>query len=183
MEEDKYKAALERAKSAIKECGGNVGRIKMIESIFPELTGDMDEQSRKWILEYLYDGLRKADEQFEGQFKAAIAYLEKLKDFDKQLEEAYKTADEVQYKRGYDAAMREITCTEREADAKTIRELQERINELTHLPMTKKSDKDWSEEDERLMCRTITALSALEGFTTFHQEVAAWLKDVKQRLS
>lgn len=93
MEENKYKAALERAKSAIKECGGNVGRIKMIESIFPELAGDMDEQSRKWILEYLYDGLRKADKQFEGQFKAAIAYLEKLEDIDKRLE--------VQYKRGY----------------------------------------------------------------------------------
>lgn len=80
MEENKYKAALERAKSAIKECGGNVGRIKMIESIFSdELWESEDEQHRKWIIEYLYDGLRKSDEQFKGQFKAAIAWLEKQK--------------------------------------------------------------------------------------------------------
>lgn len=36
-----------------------------------------DEQHRKWILEYLYDGLRKSDEQFKDQFKSAITWLEK----------------------------------------------------------------------------------------------------------
>lgn len=36
-----------------------------------------DEQHRKWILECLYDGLRKTDEQFREQFKSAIAWLEK----------------------------------------------------------------------------------------------------------
>ena len=36
-----------------------------------------DEKHRKWILEYLYDGLQKSDEQFKGQFKCAIAWLEK----------------------------------------------------------------------------------------------------------
>lgn len=41
----------------------------------PEL--NEDEQSKKWILEYLYDGLRKSDEQFKCQFKAAISWLEK----------------------------------------------------------------------------------------------------------
>lgn len=39
-----------------------------------------DERTRKWILEYLYDGLRKADEQFKGQFKSAIEWLEKQKE-------------------------------------------------------------------------------------------------------
>ena len=43
----------------------------------PELIESEDEQHRKFILEYLYDGLRKSDEQFKGQFKAAIAWLEK----------------------------------------------------------------------------------------------------------
>ena len=38
-----------------------------------------DEQSKKWILEYLHDGLRKSDEQFKGQFKAAITWLNNLK--------------------------------------------------------------------------------------------------------
>ena len=39
-----------------------------------------DEIHRKWILEYLYDGLRKADEQFKDHFKSAIDWLEKQKD-------------------------------------------------------------------------------------------------------
>lgn len=45
--------------------------------VFPELKESEDEQHRKWILEYLYDGFRKSDEQFKDQFKCAIAWLEK----------------------------------------------------------------------------------------------------------
>ena len=50
--EKKYKAALERAKSAIKECGNNLGRIKMIESIFPELKESEDERIRKALIRF-----------------------------------------------------------------------------------------------------------------------------------
>lgn len=50
---------------------------EMLETIFPELKESEDEQHRKWILEYLYDGFRKSDEQFKDQFKCAIAWLEK----------------------------------------------------------------------------------------------------------
>lgn len=38
-----------------------------------------DEQHRKWILEYLYDGLRRSDKRFTDQFKSAIAWLNNLK--------------------------------------------------------------------------------------------------------
>ena len=48
--ENRYKEALERAKSAIKECGDNVGRIKMIESIFPELAESEDERMLKELI-------------------------------------------------------------------------------------------------------------------------------------
>lgn len=41
---------------------------------------DEDEIHRKWILEYLYNGLRKSDEQFKDQFKSAISWLEKQKE-------------------------------------------------------------------------------------------------------
>ena len=50
-----------------------------LEVLIPELAESEDERHRKWILEYLYDGLRKTDEQFKDHFKAAIAYLEKQK--------------------------------------------------------------------------------------------------------
>lgn len=46
-------------------------------TLIPELKESEDEQHRKWILEYLYDGLRKSDEQFKDQFKCAIEWFEK----------------------------------------------------------------------------------------------------------
>jgi len=71
--EKKYKNALEWARQVM---NGKTGFIrKEVEEIFPELKESEDEQHRKWILEYLYDGLRKSDEQFKDQFKSAIAWL------------------------------------------------------------------------------------------------------------
>lgn len=107
MEENKYEAALERAKSAIKECGDNVGRIKMIESIFPELAESKEENIRKSILMMFKKALPDVFNRYGMNKNDAIAYMEKLKDIDKKLEDAYKTADEVQYNRGYQDAMDE----------------------------------------------------------------------------
>lgn len=78
--EQKYKDALERAKKWY--YAPNADKMptyanRIIKEIFPELKESEDEQSKKWILEYLHDGLRKTDEQFKGQFKTAIAWLEK----------------------------------------------------------------------------------------------------------
>lgn len=70
-----------------------------LATLIPELAESEDEMSRKWILEYLYDGLRKADEQFKDHFKAAIAYLEKQKEREDKLYE--KTKDRF-YKEGVD---------------------------------------------------------------------------------
>lgn len=70
-----YKDALNRAKSAIEECGNNQGRITMIESIFPELKEPDDEKIRKQIISFLkefeYDHYRNLD------FSSWIAWLEK----------------------------------------------------------------------------------------------------------
>ena len=46
----------------------------------PELKESEDEMHRKWILEYLYDGLRKANEEFKDHFKLAIDWFEKQKE-------------------------------------------------------------------------------------------------------
>lgn len=51
----------------------------VLEDILPQLRESEDEMHRKWILEYLYDGLRKADEQFKDHFKSAIDWLERKK--------------------------------------------------------------------------------------------------------
>ena len=71
--EKKYKEALDRAKEKYSACS----EPALLEYIFPELKESEDEQSKNWILEYLYDGLRRTDEQFKDEFKAAIAWLEK----------------------------------------------------------------------------------------------------------
>lgn len=70
-----YDEAIKRAKEINNEQKAQPFDVML--KVFPELKESEDEKSKKWILEYLYDGLRKSDEQFEGQFKAAIAWLEK----------------------------------------------------------------------------------------------------------
>ena len=77
--EKAYREALEKAKRALYcDDKGYVETDKdLIMSLFPELKESKDEQSKEWILEYLRDGLQKSDEQFKGQFKAAINWLEK----------------------------------------------------------------------------------------------------------
>lgn len=105
MEENKYKAALERAKSAIKECGGNVGRIKMIESIFSdELWESEEEQTRKQLLDFVQ---RNTLASYSDRDKW-VAYLEKMKDFDKKLEQAYKANNDEIFNYGYKAAKAEL---------------------------------------------------------------------------
>lgn len=113
MEENKYEEALERAKSAIKECGDNLGRIKMIESIFPELAEPKEENIRKCILMMFKNAVPDIFNRYGMNKDDAIAYLEKLKDFDKKLEQAYKNGDGVFFKKGYDTGYVEGTAAAR----------------------------------------------------------------------
>lgn len=62
--EKAYKDALERAKSVIKECGDNKGRITMIESIFPELAVSEDERIRKELIELIAKHCGKTCEMY-----------------------------------------------------------------------------------------------------------------------
>jgi len=86
-----YDEALEKAKIEINTKG--IGEtVDLCEQLFPQLTESEDERTRKWILEYLYDGLRKSDEQFKEQFKDAIAWLEKQKE-----QKQAQTSEEKEY--------------------------------------------------------------------------------------
>ena len=79
--EKKYKKALDIARKCHDTTMWLDERV-MLKEMFPELAMSDDKKSKNWILEYLYDGLRKSDEQFKGQFKAAITWLEKQGDTD-----------------------------------------------------------------------------------------------------
>jgi len=101
----KYEQALERAKKEYKNHEAFKGFCEMLVYIFPELKESEDERIRKALIQYIkynvsvISGWRKEE---------LIAWLEKQKDYEDELEKAYKTADEVQYRRGYEAAKREF---------------------------------------------------------------------------
>ena len=94
----KYEDALERAR---RMCAMPIDKATM-EYVFPELK-DNDERIRKAIIAHMH--IVKSVNGVD--VSEILAWLEKVKDFDKQLEKAYKTADEVQYNRGYQDAMEE----------------------------------------------------------------------------
>ena len=110
MEEDykkKYEEALERAK--VINSGTN--NYNIVTEIFPELKESEDERIRKEIICYLDREITLSN--FGGDiatFKKWIAWLEKQdpKKHEEELEKAYKCADEVQYRKGYEDAKREI---------------------------------------------------------------------------
>jgi len=75
---DRYEEALARAKQAIKDCGDNEGRKKMIFGIFPVLAESEDERIRKHIIEILN---RLSPCHWDGNEKSkCLAYLEKHKE-------------------------------------------------------------------------------------------------------
>ena len=101
---DKYDEALKTATQWIKD--GCTDKEKIcLECVFPELREIEDERIRKWILEYLYDGLRKTDEEFKEQFKVSIAWLEKHK---VNTEGDFGRGYDCGYQAGYAVAMNEM---------------------------------------------------------------------------
>ena len=112
-----------------------------VEHAFPQLAESEDEKARKWILEYLYDGLRKADDQFKEQFKSAIAWLEKQKDLAAIPDELVKN-----YKLFCANARREVAVLINAING--INEQKEQ-NNATLQEAFEKSKKDFSLEEKR----------------------------------
>lgn len=123
--EKKYKEANDKV---VARFGTNVAK-----EIFADLYESEDENVRKWLLNLVqslpdkglifssYDDIEK---------EKVLAWLEKQdpKKHEEELEKAYKTADEVQYKRGYEDAVKD---TEKQGEQKPA----------------------WSEEDKEMLGR------------------------------
>lgn len=147
---EKYEMALERAKNLHKDAidmGENI-RAKQCEIIFPELKEESeDEKVRKEIVEYLKKNLRLE----------WATWLEKQdpKKHEEELEKAYKTADKVQYRRGYEAATKEM---EKQGEQKPV----------------------WSEDDELSLYDTKEAIiNYWHGQS--QEDLLEWLKSLKLR--
>ena len=99
---EKYEQALEKAKVI----NPGTADYEVAVKIFPELKKSEDEEIRYYLIEFvkINDGVNIPP----YYAKKALAWLEKQKDHEDELERAYKCADEVQYRKGYEAAKREF---------------------------------------------------------------------------
>ena len=205
--EQKYKEALKAAIAAHKDEDRHLKAT--LERIFPELKESEDVQHRKFILEYLYDGLRKSDEQFKGQFKCAINWLEK------QGEKQQKTPIWKHWKDGiagngegkpiylikYGHTYSLSSCLCFECNYIKLSELDKLMLEKQEISYTKKDvddayvegmafakyelekqceqKTDWSEEDENYLNTTIAYLKDANEFKKTAEKCITWLNSLR----
>jgi len=118
---EKYNRLLDAIKELQKANPSDDGIQNWINDNVHELKESEDEQHRKWILEYLYDGLRKSDEQFKDQFKSAIAWLEK---------QGEKSQDASYSKFDFNDVLALQCCLETVKKVQEDTELYEKLNQL-----------------------------------------------------
>ena len=138
--------------------------IEVLEKAFPELKESEDEQHCKWILEYLYDGLRKSDEQFKDHFKAAIAWLEKQGEH-ANFRNKIQIGDKVT--RNKDGVLVNLS------QLKRVAKKDEKQGE--------QKPAAWSEEDEDIL-NTIINHFKVDIECTDEDDMVRWLKSLKERV-
>lgn len=143
----KYEDALERARQ-VHNTNMDENK-KSIEYIFPELKESEDEKVRKWLIDWA--NTVHWSEQFSVTKEQVLAWLENVYTED-DINRAYKCADEVQYRKGYEDAKKEL---EKQGEQKPA----------------------WSEEDEGMCIFTIKILNAFH-----YRDNANWLKSLKERM-
>ena len=165
---EKYEQALERCKEEFNfnNLAYSHEEIKQkLKHVFPELKESEDERIRKEILN-VFKQLDECTTICGRNYDYAkwIAWLEKQDPnrLEKEIELAYKTADEMQYKRGYEDAKREIESEDEQNSA------------------------EWGEEDENLLKLSLENLTELKHwFGEKYGKVGdciSWLKSLKQRM-
>lgn len=167
--EKAYKETLKRARISRQQLLDIGEEAIEIEHIFPELVESEDEQHSKWILEYLYDGLRKSDEQFKGQFNSAISWLEKQKPIN------------IDYENAFDEFISHIP--EKDPDSSNSLYTYEDIEAAIKFGIQwhKQQKPAWSEEDEKI-CEKLLFLMEEENSIEYWEGCYEWLKSLKDRL-
>lgn len=117
--EKAYTNAVARAKQAIKDCGDNEGRKRMIEEIFPELA-ESDEKIRKEIIKHLRLEIETELTLSEDEGKRWIDWLEKQGKRSDNVEQLTAFAQHLN-KRG---AFRDDLCMDFEHEAQSFIEIQ-----------------------------------------------------------
>ena len=90
--------------------------------MFPELAETEDERIRKWLIDWT-----KACENWSKQFSVTreqvLAWLEKHKNCEAEIEKAYKNSDEVQYRKGYEDGVASVKQEWSEEDNKIMKQI------------------------------------------------------------
>ena len=181
--EKKYKELIEKIES-ISHSALTVEQHQIIDTILGELKESEDERIRKELITWLKNS--------EGQtmpidrYNAALDWLEKQdpKKHEEELEKAYKTADKVQYRRGYEDATKEMekqgeSYTKRDVDNAWLEGMCDAKRELEKQGEQKPK---WTDEDEERLQSCIIALQGkglMGGVDTMDSK---WLKSLKQRI-
>lgn len=107
-----YDAAFECAKSTLDNLSDDYVCTYMTKDdircmyarMFPALQETEDEKIRKELVKLV----KQSPVDCVNDKKATLAWLENVKNFEEQLDEAYKCADEVQYRKGYTNAVNDM---------------------------------------------------------------------------
>ena len=158
--EKKYKEAQKWIESIYSELSHE--QQMEAEAFFPELKESEDERISKEIIKYLERTVPHHHRDEVLKSKEWTAWLEKQdpKKHEEELEKAYKTADEVQYKRGYEDGVKD---TEKQCEQKPAA---------------------WSEEDEKIL-KDILVDVKFEGYNNDmlanSYKKINWLKSLKEK--
>ncbi len=197
----KYEEALERCKKEFNfnNLAYSHEEIKQrLERVFPELNDD--ERIKKEIIEYLEQS-QFGEEHYQVDddiVRGYIAWLEKQDQnrLEKEIELAYKTADEVQYRKGFEDGVASVKTAEwSEEDEKMCQNLLECTrNCWRKLPtdvlkyeswlksLRPQPKQEWSEEDEWKFSDILALLRGGENFHYNTTELFDWLKSLKKRM-
>ena len=210
--EKKYREAIIELKNIFNNAEKNGDTLDLwfddFANIFPELKEkeSEDEQHRKWILEYLYDGLRKSDKRFEGQFKAAITWLKKQGDKDKFIKE------ELDCIKGYrEKAIKRLEELKKQGKKSGVINIGKMVSEYASKPergnetfgrpfnamirayrqgledavsnFVPKKPAEWNEADDKMLDHCCGAIWAADYYSyEDKEEMEKWVKSLKERL-
>ena len=125
-----YDEALEQAKKQLNTCGSiDCDAARQIFRFFPELKESEGDRIRKEMIFYFQEEIPQCSiQEHADKMKEFITWLEKPKYTEKDLDKAYKCADEVQYRRGYEDAKKEIEKQGEQNPAEWHREDEQNLN-------------------------------------------------------
>ena len=166
------------------------------EHYFPELTESEDEKIRKELIAY-HKGMADKNEETcnpNHLHNVWIAWLEKQKNVEEEIEKAYRNADKIQYEKGYNMGyLKGIEVGMQDAIEKQkgqkdwAEELNAKIKELHKQCLGLLKPAEWSEEDEEMLNRCISSIDEAkenryayketDGDTSYDEEMA-WLKSL-----